>query len=184
MSGRQDRIENFFSAPNNINMLQSNFCDEILPPLLNIASSSRPSYRLLEAIIQIPSSSHLPDHPCCRFVIAVLNQWATVWFELLRQAMGELVSAVLDVIESEMDDTDEDRNMAESIGSQCVVLLTNWWMKSHRSQAADDLLQDRALILQVMQLGGLVGKPCPKEWSHVDNNRKKRGIMVDSDESE
>ncbi|KAI9005470.1 hypothetical protein CLU79DRAFT_594197 [Phycomyces nitens] len=138
LSGHQDRIENFFSAPSNINMLQSNFCDEMLPPLLSMASSSRPSYRLLEAIVQIPSHSHQPNHSSCRFVIAVLNQWATVCFELLRQAMGELVSAVLDVIESEMDDADEDRNMAERIGSQCVVLLTNWWLKPHRSQAAGE----------------------------------------------
>ncbi|KAI8078947.1 protein-domain-containing protein [Gilbertella persicaria] len=173
LQGKSDEIYRLFQQPQVIHAMKTNFKIEILPSLFSILTSIPPSKDLMYAILQIMPATLKVTQPQTQFILASLQYWSQQRTDEFLSSLSELTEWITDQIENE-----EDRS---GMATQLLHVLTIWW---DQKSASESFKLDKKVLFDLFKLGNLVAYTCPKEWSLEQPRKKKRPILLDSDEDE
>ncbi|KAG1473737.1 hypothetical protein G6F56_000781 [Rhizopus delemar] len=168
LQGREEPIEKFFSQPQIVEVLRTQFKPEIAPALLTIITSVKPTSTLLYNIVSIVPENAGVANSQAKLMFALLQHWSARPDDLFETALLDVVNEMVDQIE------DEETKSIESFVNAFVL----WW---NQKTMTESFKSNKKAWSNIAKLGTSMGITCPKEWTR-DSHKKKRSRISSSDE--
>ncbi|CEP17729.1 hypothetical protein [Parasitella parasitica] len=174
IQGKSDRIEQFFQKDQVADILQSKLKNELMPSLMSILISTPPTKELIYSIIRIvPKQQPTITQPQVQLVLTALQHWSINSAESFTRSLDDSILWFTDQVESEGSEIEE--------ATILLSLLILWW---HQKKTSESFKKDKLLLSKAYKLCNLVGHKCPKEWNQEVPKKKKRQILLNSDEED
>ncbi|KAI7892878.1 protein-domain-containing protein [Mucor mucedo] len=174
LQGNSNYIELFFSEPQILDILRTKFKNEIISSLFSILTSTKPTKDLIYSIIRIIPENFKTTEPQVQFALASFQYWSTNMTKVFLTAVSQLTNSFVKQIET-------GKEYDVTCAATFVSIMMTWW---NQKLTSETFKKDKALLAVLSKLGDSVNQSYPKEWqaAPVENRRKKRSIMLESDE--
>ncbi|CEJ03171.1 hypothetical protein RMCBS344292_17159 [Rhizopus microsporus] len=172
LQGKAKLVRDFFGQAKVVDILKTQFKNEIVPYISTIVTSVNPTEDLLYNIISIASPGDRKHAIQTQFILASLHHWSTASNDTFTETLLETINGMADQIENE---GDIKNTAAESL----IHVLILWW---NQKLMPESIKSNKRLLSDAAKLAGQIGIPCPKEWSQEIRRVKKRPLFLDSDE--